>query len=98
MPCYVAYHQKKLLGCQRKEARLARLIAGGKPPLEKLVEAALEVRDARVRVLRVRRSLIAPAGDALDAYRVIDSKIHAIEATSADEILNEFGLEVGETS
>ncbi len=90
MTSYIAHHTKKKQILERKEAALQRLIDAG-APAAKLLTAATEVRDARIRVLRVQRSIIVPKDDADDKYAIIDRKIEVIANTSAATILAEFG-------
>ena len=63
MANYIAHHTKKKRILARKEADLLRLINSHRPA-DKLIAAAEVVRDARIRVLKVRRSIIVPGGDA----------------------------------
>ena len=63
-------------------------------PTDKLIAAAGEVRDARIRVLRVKRSIIVPKDDADTQYAKIDAKIERISETTATAILSEFGCEI----
>ncbi|GAB5406714.1 MAG: hypothetical protein Aurels2KO_49450 [Aureliella sp.] len=90
MTNYIANHTKKKRIPSRKEAALRRLI-DAKAPIDKLIAAAEQVRDARIRVLRVRRSLIAPTEDADLQYAKVDSQIETIRDTPATSILQEFG-------
>lgn len=87
MTSYIAHHTKKKQILARKEAALRRLIAAN-APAPKLDAAARLVRDARIRVLHVRRSLIVPDGDVVDLYARIDSEI--AKASSLATILAEF--------
>ena len=93
MTSYVAHHTKKKQILARKEAALQRLIDSA-APADKLIAAAGEVRDARIRVLRVKRSIIVPKGDADTQYAKIDSKTKRIAETTATAILAEFGCEI----
>jgi hypothetical protein len=72
---------------------LRRLIAGGVAP-DKLMAAAVDVRDARVRALRARRATIVPKDDAYVQYARIDTKIQEILETSPLDILAEFGCQI----
>ena len=70
MTSYIAHHTKKKQILARKEAALQRLVDSNAPSA-KLVAAADEVRDARIRVLRVQRSIIVPKDDADILYAKI---------------------------
>ena len=93
MTSYVAHHTKKKQILARKETALNRLIDAG-ALVAKLIAAADEVRDARIRVLRVQRSIIAPKDEADVQYAIIDRKITGIANTSAAKILAEFGYDL----
>ncbi len=93
MTSYIAHHTKKKQILARKEAALQRLVASA-APAAKLVAAADDVRDARIRVLRVQRSIIVPKDDADVLYAKIDRKIQAISDTSTASILAEFGCAI----
>lgn len=90
MANYLAHHTKKKRILARKEADLKRLVAKS-APLAKLIAAAERVRDARLRVLRVQRSLIIPTGDAETQYSKLDARVEAVAATPASTILAELG-------
>ena len=93
MTSYVAHHTKKKQILARKETALQRLIDAG-APVFKLVAAAEKVRDARIRVLRVQRSVIVPKDEADVQYAKIDRKIAVIANTSTATILAEFGSDL----
>ena len=93
MTSYIAHHTKKMQILARKEAALQRLVDSNAPSA-KLVAAADEVRDARIRVLRVQRSIIVPNDDADVLYAKIDRKIQTISDTPTSSILAEFGCAV----
>ncbi|TWU50673.1 hypothetical protein Poly51_39660 [Rubripirellula tenax] len=93
MTSYLAHHTKKKQILARKEAALQRLIDSAAPD-RKLIAAAEEVRDARIRVLHVQRSVIVPKGDADTQYAKIDAKIERIAETTAIAILSEFGCAI----
>ena len=90
MTSYIAHHTKKKQILGRKEAALRRLVDSA-APAHKLIAAGQDIRDARIRVLRVQRSFIVPKDDANVLYAKIDSKIQAISETSVASILAEFG-------
>ncbi len=99
VPCmanYLVHHTKKKQILARKEAALRRLIESVAPD-SKLIAAAEDVRDARIRVLRVQRSIIVPKGDADAQYAKIDNKIEQIAETPATAILSEFGGSIDAT-
>ena len=93
MTSYVAHHTKKKQILARREAALRRLIDAD-AVADKLNAAAEDVRDARIRVLRVQRSIIVPKGDAGTQYAKIDAKIEVLANTPAAAILAEFGCAV----
>ena len=92
MASYVAHYTKKQQILGRKELALRRLIDRGAAP-EKLMSAAADVRDARIRALRARRATIVPKNDAYVQYAKIDDKIQALLNTPLLSILADFGLE-----
>ncbi len=89
MTSYVAHHTKKKQILARKEAALQCLIAAT-AHASKLIVAAEQIRDARIRMLRVQRSLVVPKDDADVLYAGIDRNIAAIASTPAQIILAEF--------
>jgi hypothetical protein len=93
MANYVAHYTKKKQILGRKELALRRLIDCG-AAADKLMNAAAEVRDARVRVLRARRATIVPKDDAHVQYAKIDAQIEAVLDTSLPSILAEFGWKI----
>ena len=90
MTNYIPHYTKKkqILSC--KEQALRRLVQSNAPN-DKLVAAAREVRDARIRVLRAQRATIVPKDDAYKQYEKIDARIQTIAETSITMILSEFG-------
>ncbi len=90
---YLVHHTKKKQILARKEAALQRLIDAG-AQAAKLIVAAEEVRDARIRVLRVQRSIVVPMGDADSQYAKIDAQIESLSDTAAGSILASFGCVV----
>ncbi len=94
MTSYIAHHTKKKQILGRREAELQRLIAAS-AHASKLIVAAEQIRDARIRVLRVQRSLVVPKDDADVLYAGIDRMIAEIANTPAQIILAEFGFAVG---
>ena len=95
MSNYIPHYTKKKQVLARKELALERLIARGEPR-QKVVAAAEEVRDARIRVLRARRATIVPRGDADTQFQKLDDRIQQLLSTSLDSILAEFGLSKAE--
>lgn len=93
MANYLVHHTKKKQILARKEATLQRLIDAN-AAADKLITAAEEVRDARIRVMRAQRSTLVPKGDADTQYAKIDAKIDTLSNTSAATILSEFGCSV----
>lgn len=95
MTSYIAHYTKKKQILARKKSALQRFI-DGYADVRRLIEAAEDVRDARVRVVRARRATIVPKGDAEVQYQRLDERIQAIEETPADAILAEFGYSVSQ--
>ncbi len=90
MSNYVPHYTKKKQILARKEAALRRLIVRGATE-EKLLFAALDIREARIRVLRARRAMIPPKGDATVKFRQIDQQIREVVAIPLPQLLAEFG-------
>ena len=90
MANYVPHHTKKKQILEWKERALVRLISNG-APADKLLAAAEDVRDGRVRVLRAQRATIAPEGAARIRFDRIDEQIRQILDTPLASILAEFG-------
>jgi hypothetical protein len=90
MTSYIAHHTKKKQILARKEAALQRLVDTAASAV-KLVAAAQDVRDARIRVLRAQRAIIVPKAEADVVYAKIDRKIEVIANTPASNIVAEFG-------
>ena len=90
MTGYIAHHTRKKQVLARKEAALRRLIEASAPET-KLLAAAGEVLDARIRVLQAKRSRIVPCGEALAHYERIDRRIETIKNMLPESVLAEFG-------
>ena len=87
---YLVNNRKKIERLQRLETDLRRLLAHQASP-EKLIVAATEVRDARVRVLRLKQSLICPRGEkALAHYEKLQLAIEIAQRCSPEAVLAEF--------
>lgn len=96
MASYVAHHTKKLEMLEQKELKLKRLLKRGTSE-EKLLEAALLVRDARVRVFKAKLATIPPKDDPQTARQLssLRDKISRSSAISPDAVLAEFRRESG---
>lgn len=92
MSNYIPHYTKKKQVLVRKELALQRSIDRN-DSLQELLDAAEQVRDARVRVLQAQRSTIAPMGDADSQYQKIDEQIERLACTKLDAILVEFGFQ-----
>lgn len=90
VPNYIPHYTKKKQILVRSEEALRRLIRSNATE-EKLITAAENVRDARIRVLRAQRATIVPTGDAQERYKKIDARIQRIAQTPTAVILQEFG-------
>lgn len=97
MTNYIPHYTKKKQILGRKESTLKRLISSNASS-DKLVAAAEDVRDARVRVLRAHRATVVPKDDAQTLYDKIDRRIKSILETPIKSILAEFGCEIGDDS
>jgi hypothetical protein len=90
MANYVVNYTKKLHKLHDREECLRRLISHS-AETKKLLDAAEEVRLARIRVLKARKAAIPPSYDPEEA-RIgnIDNKVEELQKTSAETILAEF--------
>ncbi len=95
MTNYIPHYTKKKQILGRKESALKRLISSGAPS-GKLIAAAEDVRDARIRVLRAQRATVVPKDDAHMIYERIDRRIRSILEVPIESILAEFGCAVGD--
>lgn len=86
---YIPHYTKKKEILNRKEFYLEQFIRSNADE-DKLVEAAEEVRDARIRVLNAKKSTIPPVGDD-ELYAEIDAKIEKASKVTVNDILEEFG-------
>jgi hypothetical protein len=89
MANYVANYTKKREALQRREDNLRRLLTRGEGKA-KLLQAAEEVRLARIRVLRSHRATFRPVDPDSKQFANIDSRIQAVEEVTAMTILAEF--------
>lgn len=90
---YVPHYTKKRQVLARKEQQLRRLIERGEST-PKIIAAADEVREARIRALRAERATIAPAADGGKLGRLarIDERIQTLIDTPVENLLAEFGF------
>lgn len=86
MSNYIPRTQKKRERQERLESDLRRLIAA-EADLDKLVDAAEEVRSARIRTVRANRQHCCSLG----SEARYDAEIAAIQAIGIEVILAEFG-------
>jgi hypothetical protein len=89
MTSYIANHQKKLRALARRELDLLRALQRGERE-SKVLEAAEGVRAARVRVLFVQHSLIAPCEKNASRLRRKEEEIQSSQATPISDIVAEF--------
>jgi hypothetical protein len=90
MAGYIPYHGKKRERLKRQEDALRRLIRRG-ASRDKLLKAALEVRDCRIRVLRVKQATNPERNqEERAAFIKVERDIEALQAVTADEVLAEF--------
>ena len=89
MASYVPNHRKKSIKLTRKESNLRRLLAQG-ASLKKLLDAASEVRESRVRVVRSRLSENPQGYVERSVIQKAEQKIASIRNTPLEAILSEF--------
>jgi hypothetical protein len=90
MAGYIVNHTKKKRQLEKKVAQLRRLMARGADP-EKLLEAALEVRDARVSALRARHNEHSRTSDVNRDVRLrMDRRLNELRSITAEAVLAEF--------
>jgi hypothetical protein len=83
-------NQKKRRILARRESDLLRDLQRGETE-EKLRSAAEELKDARIRVLKMKRSLVPPCdGPHAVRLRNIDDEIRECLSTPADAIVQEY--------
>jgi hypothetical protein len=87
---FIPNHRKKQERLDRLEKDLRRLLEFGASQ-EKLLTAATQIRDCRIRVLRAKQNQI-PERTAAEraAFLKLEAKITALRATPAENILTEF--------
>jgi hypothetical protein len=91
MSNYVPHYTKKCQVRRKKEECLRRLICQGAEK-KKLLNAAEELRLARIRVLNAKKATIPPNYGPQDKRAAhIDGEIAALQQISAEAILVEFG-------
>lgn len=89
MASFVANHRKKKEHLLDRENDLRRLIERDASK-EKLREAAIQIREARIRVARVKQ-VIGPQSMVDNEVRIrIENELAALQALSAEEILAEY--------
>jgi hypothetical protein len=90
MASFIPNHRKKKESLARKKMQLRRLIVAG-ADREKLLQAALKVRDGRISVLRAKQNQ-NPERNANERAVFLndEEKIRALRALSAEAILAEF--------
>ena len=89
MANYLVHHTKKKQILAREEAKLRRLIKADASS-DQLTAAAERIREARIRVLRVQRAMVAPKDDADIVYERIDRAIERLAEKTTDSIVAEF--------
>jgi hypothetical protein len=87
MASFVPHHRKKIEQLEKRERTLKRLLDSG-ATREKLLAAASDVRDARIRVLRAKQNELNPMEEV--AFQRLKAKIAAIQEVPAEKILAEF--------
>jgi len=87
---FVPNHRKKKERLDRLESDLRRLLERGASQ-ERLLKAASEIRDCRIRVLRAKQNQI-PESNAAEraAFLKLEAEIAALRATPAEVVLTEF--------
>jgi len=90
MASFVPNHRKKKERLDRQEENLRRLIDRG-ASRERLLKAALEVRDGRVRVVRAKQNQNPERNAAERAVFLKDEdEIKVLRALIAEEVLSEY--------
>jgi len=89
MASFVANHRKRIRSLRRKEGELRRLI-DREASEKKLLAAASEVREARIRVLRVKQYSNPETCVDRATYVKIEDEINAIRALSEEAVLGDY--------
>ena len=87
MASFVPNHRKKIEHLAKKEMELRRLIDRGASQ-DKLLQAALEVREGRIRVLRAKQNKTHP--EEVATFQKDESAIQALKALTAEAVLAEY--------
>jgi hypothetical protein len=90
MASFIPNHRKKLDRLKRVESNLRRLLVRGASE-EKLLEAATEVRDCRIRVLRAKQNKNPErTPEERAAFLKIEDKIAALKTLTPETVLAGF--------
>jgi hypothetical protein len=90
MANYIPTYTKKLEMLKKQEERLRRLVCHG-AERKNLLNAAEDVRLARIRMLKARKATIPPDYGPQDSrIATIDDNVLELQNTSAETILAEF--------
>jgi hypothetical protein len=95
MSNYIPHYTKKKQQLAHREEAMKRLLNSGASE-GKLLLAAREIVDARVRVLRSQRATLPPSERNADDFAIIDGKIEAALQQSVEDILREFRSKLDE--
>lgn len=93
MSNYIPHYTKKKQQLAHREEAIKRLLKSGAAK-EKLLSAAQEIVDARVRVLRSQRATLPPSERNAEDFARIEGKILAAMQQMPEEVLSQFRREV----
>jgi predicted RNA-binding Zn ribbon-like protein len=89
MASFVANHQKKIGRLAKRVKNLRRLIKHGSSP-DKLLKAALEIRDGRIRVLRAKQNQNPASAEERVVFLRDEEQIKAVAELTAEQVLAEY--------
>jgi hypothetical protein len=84
-----SYGGKKEKKLTRKESKLQRLIQNG-ASVERLIEAAIEVRESRIRVLRSKQSNNPSSYEQREVVLGLEDAVNALQNTPVEVVIAEF--------
>ena len=89
MASFIANHQKKIGRLAKRVKNLRRLIKQGSSR-DKLLKAALEIRDGRIRVLRAKQNQNPESATERAVFLREEEEIKAVGELSAEQVLAEY--------
>jgi hypothetical protein len=84
-----SYGGKKEKKLTRKESKLQRLIQNG-ASVERLIEAAIEVRESRIRVLQSKQSNNPKSYEQREVVLGLEDAVNALQNTPVEVVIAEF--------